>query len=116
MQSNYTNFTQPNQVLAQCERLIQQLTNQTQQASMQYEQLMRQEQENAMQLEQLAQREKQAAHIIQTALQGHQMAIQQLHQISNACNQLVNTSNTFATNMISQQQNNQTNDFLRTQH
>ncbi|WP_219836610.1 AMP-dependent synthetase and ligase [Paenibacillus sp. R14(2021)] len=114
MQSNYNNFTQPNQLLAQCEQLIQQLTHQTQQASMQYEQLMRQEQENAMQLEQLAQREKQAAHIIQTALQGHQTAIQQLHQISNACNQLVNTSNTFATSMVSPQYN-QSNDVLRTQ-
>lgn len=64
-----------------------------QQASVQYQQLMRQEQANAQQLEQLAQREIQAAQIIQTALQGHQTAIQQLQlqQISHLCNQLSNT-------------------------
>ncbi|WNC12107.1 AMP-dependent synthetase and ligase [Brevibacillus brevis] len=78
--------------LAQCEQLIHQLVQQTQQASVKYQQLLQQEQRNAEQLEQLAQRERQAAHIIQTALQGHQTALQQLQQISSLCNQMASSA------------------------
>ncbi|OBZ17716.1 AMP-dependent synthetase and ligase [Bacillus sp. FJAT-26390] len=79
---------QISQQIAHAEQLIQQLVNQTQQASGQYQQLLNQELNNAKLLEQIAQREQQAAHIIQTALQGHQTALQQLQQISNICNQI----------------------------
>lgn len=74
--------------LTQLESLVQQLVNQTQQASMQYQQLLAQEQQNARTLEQIAQKEQHAAHVIQTALQGHQTAIQQLHQINSLAHQL----------------------------
>ncbi|MGO4183702.1 AMP-dependent synthetase and ligase [Paenibacillus sp. MCAF9] len=85
---------QISQQLAHAEQLIQQLVNQTQQASGQYQQLLNQELNNAKALEQIAQREQQAAQIIQTALQGHQTALQQLHQISTICNQLAQSSQT----------------------
>ncbi|MFC4809883.1 hypothetical protein [Paenibacillus sp. GCM10023250] len=75
------------QSLHQCEQIIQQLVNQTQQASQNYQMLLQQEQQNAQQLEQLAQREQRAAQIIQTALQGHQTAIQQLQHITELCRQ-----------------------------
>ncbi|KQO01285.1 hypothetical protein [Paenibacillus sp. Leaf72] len=83
-------FSQTNisQQLSQCEHLLQQLMQQTQQASGMYQQLLKQEQANAAQLEQIAQREHQAAHIIQTSLQGHQKAMQQMQQISSICNQI----------------------------
>lgn len=90
--------------LAQCEQLIQQLVQQTQQASMKYQQLLQQEQRNALQLEQLAQREHQAAQIIQTALQGHQTALQQLHQISSLCNQIASSASHAVPNFASPQQ------------
>lgn len=92
------NQFQPNnqnaQQLAHAEQLIQQLVNQTQQASGQYQQLLNQELNNAKLLEQIAQREQQAAQIIQTALQGHQTALQQLQQISNICNQISHAQTT----------------------
>ena len=72
----------------QIESIVQQLIQQTQQASAQYQQLLKQEQENAALLQQIAQREQQAAQIIQTTLQGHQTAVQQMHNISNLCNQI----------------------------
>lgn len=89
------------QQLAHAEQLIQQLVNQTQQASVQYQQLLHQEKNNAVQLEQIAQREHQAASIIQTALQGHQTAIQQLQQINAICQQISRTaSSSYNTNNI----------------
>ncbi|MFF2889815.1 hypothetical protein [Paenibacillus sp. NPDC057967] len=72
----------------QIEGIVQQLIQQTQQASAQYQQLLKQEQENAQLLQQLAQREQQAAQTIQTALQGHQTAVQQMQHITNLCNQI----------------------------
>lgn len=86
--------------LAQCEQLIHQMVQQTQQASVKYQQLLLQEQRNAEQLEQLAQRERQAAHIIQTALQGHQTALQQLQQISNLCNQMASSASRTVTGFV----------------
>ncbi|TGU67765.1 AMP-dependent synthetase and ligase, partial [Mesorhizobium sp. M00.F.Ca.ET.186.01.1.1] len=83
----FANNSQIAQQLAKCEQLIAQLIQQTQQASVQYQQLLQQEQKNAMALEQIAQREHQAAHMIQTALQGHDIAIQQMQQIANICRQ-----------------------------
>ncbi|RJX40033.1 hypothetical protein D3P09_11705 [Paenibacillus pinisoli] len=80
--------------LNQIEGIVQQLIQQTQQASAQYQQLLKQEQENAQLLQQLSQREQQAAQTIQTALQGHQTAVQQLQHITNLCNQISHTSAT----------------------
>ncbi|GKU78221.1 AMP-dependent synthetase and ligase [Paenibacillus sp. L3-i20] len=85
---------QTSQQLAHAEQIIQQLVNQTQQASGQYQQLLNQELNNAKLLEQIAQREHQAAQIIQTALQGHQTALQQLQQISSICNQVSHSQTT----------------------
>ncbi|XID96066.1 hypothetical protein ACF3MZ_08285 [Paenibacillaceae bacterium WGS1546] len=68
--------------------MIQQLVQQTQQASHNYQMLLQQEQQNAQRLEELAHREQRAAQMIQTALQGHQTAIQQLHQVSQLCRQI----------------------------
>ncbi|UHA73833.1 hypothetical protein [Paenibacillus sp. 481] len=76
------------QQLFQCEQVIQQLIQQTQQASQQYEQLLIQEQQNAAYLEQIAQREHHAAHVIQTALQGHSKALQQMQHVSQVCHQI----------------------------
>ncbi|MBH5316861.1 AMP-dependent synthetase and ligase [Paenibacillus sp. GSMTC-2017] len=81
-----------NQQLAHADQLVQQLIQQTQQASTQYQQLLQQEQQNARTLEQLVHKEQQAVQIIQTALQGHQTAIQQLQQISALCNQATQTT------------------------
>lgn len=103
-------YQENNQVqlqLAHATQLIQQLVNQTQQASVQYQQLLNQEQQNVRTLEQLAQREQQAAHVIQTALQGHQTAIQQLQQISGICNQISNSSNQYTTSPAFSNQQNQ---------
>lgn len=50
--------------------------------------MLQQELQNAQTLEQLAQRETQAAQTIQNALHGHQLAMQQLQQISYLCNQV----------------------------
>jgi DNA repair ATPase RecN len=86
---HFTN-NQASQSLHQCEQMIQQLVNQTQQASHNYQMLLQQEQQNAQRLEELASREQKAAQIIQTALQGHQTAIQQLHQVSQICKQVEN--------------------------
>lgn len=88
------------QQLAHAEQLIQQLVNQTQQASMQYQQLLNQEKNNALQLEQIAQREHQAASIIQNTLQGHQTAIQQLQQISGICHQISHSAASYNTNVM----------------
>ncbi|EJY56761.1 AMP-dependent synthetase and ligase [Alicyclobacillus hesperidum URH17-3-68] len=74
--------------LNQCRQTVQQLMQQTQQASMQYQQMMQQELQNAQTLEQLAQRERQAAQMIQQALQGHQMVMQQLQHIQQMCDRL----------------------------
>jgi len=104
---NYAN-NQWSHSLHQCEQIVQQLVQQTQQASQNYQQLMQQEQQNAQRLEELAQREQKAAQMIQTALQGHQTVIQQLHQISNLCRQIEMSANTqFNTSIAhtNQQQN-----------
>ncbi|MDO7908282.1 AMP-dependent synthetase and ligase [Paenibacillus sp. JX-17] len=83
---NYNNSV--SQQIQQCEQIMQQLIQQTQQASSMYQQMLQQEQQNAARLEELAQRERQAAHMIQTALQGHQTAVQQYHQVTQLCKQL----------------------------
>lgn len=80
--------------LNQIEGIVQQLIQQTQQASVQYQQLLKQEQENAQLLQQIAQREQQAAQTIQTTLQGHQTAVQQMQHVMNLCNQV--SHSTFA--------------------
>lgn len=80
--------------LNQIEGIVQQLIQQTQQASAQYQQLLKQEQENAQLLQQLSQREQQAAQTIQTALQGHQTAVQQMQHITSLCNQISHSSAT----------------------
>lgn len=82
---------QIHQSLHQCEQIVQQLVNQTQQANQNYQLLLQQEQQNAQRLEELAQREQRAVQTIQTALQGHQTAIQQLQQVSQLCRQMEQT-------------------------
>ena len=76
------------QALQQCEQIVQQLINQTQQASHNYQMLLQQEQQNAQRLEELAQREHRAAQTIQVAMQGHQTAIQQLQHVTQLCRQV----------------------------
>lgn len=91
--NHYPNHNASSQ-LNQIESAVQQLIQQTQQATEMYQQMLRQEQENAAVLQQLAQREQQATHTIQTALQGHQTAIQQLNSITNLCHQVSQTMST----------------------
>lgn len=74
--------------IQQCEQILNQLMNQTQQASQNYQQLLQQEQQNAAQLDALAQRERQAVQVIQNALHGHQLAMQQMQQATQICKQL----------------------------
>ncbi|EPY05479.1 hypothetical protein PAALTS15_19978 [Paenibacillus alvei TS-15] len=71
----------------QIEQLAQQLIQQTNAASQKYQQLLHQEQQNAVRLQELAKIEQHAAHVIQTALQGHQTAVQQLQQIISLAHQ-----------------------------
>lgn len=80
------------QALQQCEQILQQLVNQTEQASQNYQMLLQQELQNAQQLHELAQREQRAAQIIQNALQGHHTAVQQLQHVSQICRQLEQTA------------------------
>ncbi|MEC0236812.1 hypothetical protein P4H71_21060 [Paenibacillus kribbensis] len=81
----------PQQQLHQCEQIMQQLVQQTQQGTAMYQQLLQQEQQNASSLESLVQRERNAAQMIQTAIQHHQQAMQQYQQVIQLCNQLENT-------------------------
>ncbi|MDP1512632.1 hypothetical protein L8C07_21945 [Paenibacillus sp. CMAA1739] len=81
----------PQQQIHQCEQIIQQLAQQTQQGTAMYQQLLQQEQQNASSLESLMQRERNAAQMIQTAIQDHQKAMQQYQQVIQLCNQLENT-------------------------
>ncbi|KAF6577865.1 hypothetical protein G9G54_17020 [Paenibacillus sp. EKM212P] len=81
----------PQQQLHQCEQIIQQLAQQTQQGTAMYQQLLQQEQQNASSLENLVQRERNAAQMIQTAIQDHQKAMQQYQQVIQLCSQLENT-------------------------
>ncbi|WP_225999721.1 hypothetical protein [Paenibacillus sp. BJ-4] len=81
----------PQQQLHQCEQIIQQLVQQTQQGTAMYQQLLQQEQQNASSLESLVQRERNAAQMIQTAIQDHQKAMQQYQQVIQLCSQLENT-------------------------
>jgi regulator of sigma D len=81
----------PQQQLHQCEQIMQQLVQQTQQGTAMYQQLLQQEQQNASSLENLVQRERNAAQMIQTAIQHHQQAVQQCQQVIQLCNQLENT-------------------------
>lgn len=74
--------------LNQCRQMAQQILQQTQQSSAQYQHMLQQEMQNAQWLEQLAQRERQAVQIIQQALQGHQTVVQQLQGITQMCSQL----------------------------
>lgn len=99
------NQFQSNSATGQIENIVQQLIQQTQQASAQYQQLLKQEQENAALLQQIAQREQQAAQIIQTALQGHHSAVQQMHNIQNLCNQITQSSMTQSSSYIQNQDN-----------
>ncbi|WP_036604772.1 hypothetical protein [Paenibacillus assamensis] len=71
----------------QIEQLAQQLIQQTNAASQKYQQLLQQEQQNAARLQELAKIEQHAANVIQTALQGHQTAVQQLQQIIHLAHQ-----------------------------
>ncbi|MBD8499160.1 AMP-dependent synthetase and ligase [Paenibacillus arenosi] len=71
----------------QIEQLAQQLIQQTNAATQKYQQLLQQEQQNAARLQELAKIEQHAANVIQTALQGHQTAIQQLQQIIHLAHQ-----------------------------
>ncbi|KAF6562441.1 hypothetical protein G9G63_18255 [Paenibacillus sp. EKM202P] len=81
----------PQQQIHQCEQIIQQLVQQTQQGTAMYQQLLQQEQQNASSLESLMQRERNAAQMIQTAIQDHQKAMQQYQQVIQLCSQLENT-------------------------
>ncbi|CAM3760429.1 hypothetical protein COLU111180_07010 [Cohnella lubricantis] len=72
----------------QIEQMCQQMMSQTQQASANYQQMLQQEQQNAVRLEELAQREHKASQMIQTALHGHQTAIQQLQQMQQIARQI----------------------------
>jgi hypothetical protein len=83
-----TNMYQMTQQINECQRVIDQLIQQTRQASSQYEQMLQQEQQNAQMLEQLAQRERMSTQLIQQALRGHQLAIQQMNQVSQICTQM----------------------------
>ncbi|MBB3110411.1 putative ribosome quality control (RQC) complex YloA/Tae2 family protein [Paenibacillus phyllosphaerae] len=80
--------TNLSQQIQHVEQVVHQLINQTQQASAVYQQLLQQELQNAQQLEQMARREQQAAQIIQNALHGHEVAIQQMQQVTLLCKQL----------------------------
>lgn len=86
----YNNMA-PQQQLHQCEQIMQQLVQQTQQGTAMYQQLLQQEQQNAASLEDLVQRERHAAQMIQTAIQHHQQALQQYQQVIHLCSQLENT-------------------------
>jgi len=91
--------------LHQCQNMIQQLMNQTQQSSQMYQQMLQQEQQNATRLEELAQREHKAAQMINNVLHGHQIAMQQMQQISSLCKQLEQTAIQFQhTNQTQYQQ------------
>lgn len=87
----YNNTMAPQQQLRQCEQIMQQLVQQTQQGTTMYQQLLQQEQQNASSLENLVQRERNAAQMIQHAIQHHQQAIQQYHQVIQLCSQLENS-------------------------
>lgn len=87
----YNNTMAPQQQLRQCEQIMQQLIQQTQQGTTMYQQLLQQEQQNASSLENLVQRERNAAQMIQTAIQHHQQAMQQCHQVIQLCSQLENS-------------------------
>ncbi|KJD45668.1 hypothetical protein [Paenibacillus terrae] len=87
----YNNTMAPQQQLRQCEQIMQQLVQQTQQGTAMYQQLLQQEQQNASNLEDLVQRERNAAQMIQTAIQHHQQAVQQCQQVIQLCSQLENT-------------------------
>ncbi|ADM68527.1 hypothetical protein GMA19_00677 [Paenibacillus polymyxa E681] len=86
----YNNMA-PQQQLHQCEQIMQQLVQQTQQGTAMYQQLLQQEQQNASSLESLVQRERSAAQMIQTAIQHHQQAMQQYQQVIQLCSQLENS-------------------------
>lgn len=81
----------------QIEQLAQQLIQQTNAASQKYQQLLQQEQQNAARLQELAKIEQHAANVIQTALQGHQTAVQQLQQIINLAHQAHSATNSYTT-------------------
>ncbi|WP_367649681.1 hypothetical protein [Paenibacillus sp. NEAU-GSW1] len=81
-----------------------------------YQQLLQQEQQNARTLEDIAQKEQKAAHIIQTALHGHQMAMQQLQQVTNICRQLEQSAQTFTMTAFNQQQLHQPQNHFSTQN
>ncbi|MEK3883445.1 hypothetical protein [Paenibacillus sp. PL2-23] len=106
---NYSQYGNANGQLNQIEGIVQQLIQQTQQASAQYQQLLKQEQENAALLQQIAQREQQAAQIIQTALQGHHTAVQQMQNITSLCNQISQTSLTQSAAYMHNQSNDYSN-------
>jgi hypothetical protein len=93
----------------QCQNIIQQLMNQTQQTSQMYQQMLQQEQQNATRLEELAQREQKSTQTIQNALHGHQLAMQQMQQLTQICKQLeqsvLSNNNIQAFNQQQQQYN-----------
>ena len=97
------------QQLTDIEHLVQQLISQTQQASTQYQMLLEQEKQNAVMLEQIAQKENHAAQVIQTALQGHQTAVNQLNQIKSLCSQITLTTTNSVFNESLTASNTQTN-------
>lgn len=84
----------------QIEQLAQQLIQQTNAATQKYQQLLQQEQQNAARLLELSKIEQHAAHVIQTALQGHQTAVQQLQQIVSLAHQAHTVPNSYATGYV----------------
>jgi len=89
---------QMNQLVSQCDQMIRQMVNQTNQNTRTYQQMAQTEEQNARELERLVQREHQTAQTIQNMIRTHEQTIQQLNQLQSLVSQISHSAS-----MISQQ-------------